>query len=280
MAGSSSPRSILITGAASGIGRQAAEMLHARGWQVFAAVRKADDVDQLSALGMTGLHLDYTLEETISAAVDQVLAATDGRLDALFNNGTYGQVGALEDIATEHVRAQFESGFFGWHELTRRVLPIMRAQGHGRIVNCSSVLGIIAMPYRGPYTAMKYALEGYTDTLRMEVEPFGIKVVSIQPGPITSRFRETALATFERTVTLEGSAYEGDYQVQLKRLRSRDKATFELGPEAVTEVLIKALESPRPKPIYRVTRPAKAMAIARRLLPTGMLHRMLAKSGQ
>ena len=264
-------RSILITGTSSGIGHDAAHTLAKHGWQVVAAARKAEDVDRLRGEGLAAVRLDYAQESSIGPALDEALVLTGGRLDALFNNGAYGQTGALEDVTTEHLRAQFEANFFGWHALTRLVLPVMRAQGGGHIVQCSSVLGFMTGPYRGPYAASKFALEGYTDTLRAEVAQFGIKVISIQPGPITSAFRSNALAVFQRTITVEGSAYGADYARQLARLQSRGKASFELGPQAVTAALIRALESSSPRPVYRVTLPTHLMALARRLLPTRLI---------
>jgi len=264
-------RSILITGASTGIGHDAAHALKGRGWQVVASARKAEDVERLRQEGLAAVHLDYADESSLAPALEETLKLTGGRLDALFNNGAYGQTGALEDVTTEHMRAQFEANFFGWHALTRLVLPAMRAQGGGRIVQCSSVLGFMTGPYRGPYAASKFALEGYTDTLRAEVARFGIKVISIQPGPITSAFRANALAVFQRTVTVEGSAYADDYERQLARLQSRGKASFELGPQAVTAVLIRALDRSNPRPVYRVTMLTDVMALARRVLPTRLI---------
>ncbi|MEO0383465.1 MAG: SDR family NAD(P)-dependent oxidoreductase [Pseudomonadota bacterium] len=271
-------RSILITGASTGIGHHAAHALAKHGWTVVAAARKPNDVARLKGDGLHAVHLDHADEASISSAFDETLDLTGGKLDALFNNGAYGQVGALEDVTTDHLRAQFEANFFGLHTLTRKALPVMRAQGSGRIVQCSSVLGFIAAPYRGPYVASKFALEGYTDTLRAEVGRFGIKVVSIQPGPITSRFRANALTVFQRTIDADTSAYADDYAQQLKRLHARGKASFELGPEAVTAVLIKALESPNPKPAYRVTTPTHLMALVRRLLPSRAQAAILANA--
>lgn len=273
-------RSILITGASTGIGHHGAHALAKRGWQVIAAARKAADVERLKAEGLAAVLLDYTDRASITSAFEQTLELTGGRLDALFNNGAYGQTGALEDVSTDALRDQFEANFFGWHELTRQAIPLMRAQKSGRIVQCSSVLGFIAMPFRGPYNASKHALEGYTDTLRMEVAPFGIKVISIQPGPITSRFRANALAAFERTITVEGSAYADEYARQMARMRSTGRDSFELGPQAVTESLVKALESANPRPIYRVTTPTHLMAYAKRLLPTRTLHAFLIKAAK
>jgi NAD(P)-dependent dehydrogenase (short-subunit alcohol dehydrogenase family) len=273
-------RSILITGASTGIGHHAARTLTKRGWHVIAAARKPADVERLKAEGQTAIRLDYADTNSITSAVAQTLELTGGGLDALFNNGAYGQTGALEDVSTQALRDQFEANFFGWHELTRQILPVMRAQKHARIVQCSSVLGFIAMPFRGPYTASKHALEGYTDTLRMEVAPFGIKVVSIQPGPVTSRFRANALAVFQRTIDLERSAYADIYTTQLARLSSSARDRFELGPEAVSQALIKALDSVNPRPIYRVTTPTKIIATAKRLLPTRSLHAFLTRAAE
>ncbi len=279
MTNASKPRrAILITGASTGIGHHAAHALNKRGWQVIAAARKPDDVARLREEGLASVQLDYADETSITAAFDAALEQTGGRLDALFNNGAYGQVGALEDVSTQHMRAQFEANFFGIHRLTQLALPVMRAQGSGHIVQCSSVLGFIAAPYRGPYVASKFALEGYSDTLRAEVSRFGIKVVSIQPGPITSRFRANALAVFQRTVDADASAYADDYSAQLKRLTSRDKASFELGPEAVTRVVVKALESANPKPVYRVTTPTHLMALIKRVAPSRLQAAMLARA--
>ncbi|MEQ8657023.1 MAG: SDR family NAD(P)-dependent oxidoreductase [Hyphomicrobiales bacterium] len=271
-------KSILITGTSTGIGHHAAHALAGRGWTVVAAARKAADVARLKEEGLHAVQLDHADDASIASALEQTLQLTGGRLDALFNNGAYGQVGALEDVTTEHLRAQFEANFFGLHTLTRQALPVMRAQGFGRIVQCSSVLGFIAAPYRGPYVASKFALEGYTDTLRAEVARFGIKVVSIQPGPITSAFRANALAVFQRTIDADVSAYADDYALQLKRLHARGKASFELGPEAVTKVLIKALESRSPKPAYRVTTPTHLMALVKRMLPSRAQAAMLANA--
>ena len=186
-------RTVLITGCSSGIGLASAREMKARGWRVFATARKAEDIARLKGEGFDSLYLDYAEPESIEAAVAEVLAATGGRLDALFNNGAYGQPGAVEDLRREVLRAQFEAGFFGWHDLTRRVIPVMRQRSHGRIVFCSSVLGLISAPYRGAYCATKFAVEALADALRMELAGTGINVVLIEPGPIASRFLEHAL---------------------------------------------------------------------------------------
>jgi len=167
-------RTILITGCSSGIGRCVARGLATRGYRVFATARRREDVEHLRAEGLAGLQLDLADSASIAAAVDEVLERTDGHLYALFNNGAYGQPGAVEDLSREVLRLQFETNLFGWHELTNRVLPVMRQQGYGRIIHNSSVLGFVALPFRGAYTASKYALEGLTDTLRLELRGSGI----------------------------------------------------------------------------------------------------------
>ena len=205
------------------------------------------------------------------------LGITGGTLDALFNNGAYAIPGAVEDLPTEALRDIFESNFFGWHSLTRAVLPVMRAQGHGRIVQCSSVLGLITMPWRGAYNASKFALEGLTDTLRMEMRDTGIDVVLIEPGPITSAFRANSIIQFERWIDWKNAPRAAQYETQLRpRLYdSVKKTTFELGPEAVVDKLIHALEAPRPRPRYYVTVPTYFSGFMRRLLPTRLLDKVM-----
>ena len=198
-------RSILITGCSSGIGLCAAQTLKARGWRVFATARKQEDIARLkNEVGVESLYLDYAEPASIAAAAEHVLEATNGEIDALFNNGGYGQPGALEDIRPHVLRAQFEANVFGWHDLTCRLIPAMRAQGQGRIVFCSSVLGLIAAPYRGAYSATKFAVEALADTLRMELSGTGIHVSLIEPGPIATRFVERAIEAYRRNVDLEG----------------------------------------------------------------------------
>jgi len=268
-------RSILITGCSSGIGRCAAEGMQARGWRVFATARKPEDIEMLRQLGVTALYLDYTETDSIEAAVAAVFAATGGTLDALFNNGAYGQPGALEDVSTDVLRAQFEANFFGWHDLTRRVIPAMRKQGHGRIVMCSSVLGIITMGFRGPYAASKFALEAYSDTLRIELHGTGIRVSVIEPGPIRTRFTQNALAYARKNIDIEHSVHAASYR---RRIRSMEKGgnTFgELGPEAVLGALIKACESKNPRPQYFVTTPTHGMSFLKRIAPKRQLHAFL-----
>ena len=243
---------------------------------MFATVRKPEDTGPLEADGIEALLMDYTRPETIVALVETVRERTGGRLDALFNNGAYGQPGAVEDLSTEVLRAQFDTNFFGWHELTRRAIPIMRRQGHGRIVQCSSILGLLPYRYRGAYIASKYALEGLSATLRMELEGSGIHVSLIEPGPIASRFTANALAKLHEHVDLENSAHADEYRRQLKRLDGSGPANrHKLGPEAVYDVLKHALTAPRPKPHYLVTTPAKQGAFLKRLLPATLFYKLM-----
>ncbi|WP_179381559.1 SDR family oxidoreductase [Jannaschia marina] len=271
-------RSILITGASTGIGHDAAHTLAERGWTVFAACRKPDDCARLESEGLTSPHLDYEAPETIAPALDSVLAATGGRLDALFNNGAYAIPGLVEDLPTDALRAIFEANFFGWHDLTRRVIPVMRAQGHGRIVQNSSVLGFAAAPWRGAYNATKFALEGLTDTLRMEMRGTDIHPILIEPGPITSRFRANARAQFERWIDWKASVRRADYERLMDRLYRDETARFELPASAVTKALVHAIESPRPRARYRVTVPTTLATALKRTLPTRAFDRIVSNS--
>lgn len=269
-------RSILVTGCSSGIGRHAALGLKARGWQVFAGVRKKQDMEPLAAEGLEPIHLDYDSAAVISVALYQILDMTGGRLDAVFNNGAFSQLGAVEDISTDLLRSQFETNLFGWHELIRRVIPVMRRQGSGRIVNCSSILGFISTRYRGAYTASKHALEGLTDALRLELAGTGINVTLIEPGPIYSRFVEHAVARLRETVDIEASPHSETYNLALSQLeRGQRVARFKRDPEAVFVKLVHALESNRPRPRYRVTVPTHAAMVLKRTLSTRLLDRIL-----
>lgn len=274
-------KSILITGCSSGIGLDAARTLRDRGWRVFAACKQQKDCDRLKTEGFEAPQIDYTDTASIETGLAQVFEATGGTLDALFNNGAHGVPGAVEDLPTDALRANFEANFFGWHELTRRVLPAMRAQGHGRIIQCSSVLGFVTMRWRGSYVATKFALEGLTDTLRLEMDGTGIDVILIEPGPITTKIRQNAIPHFERWIDWRHSPRKAQYEKSLmKRLyEDRGPDPFELPPEAVTKKLIHALEAARPRPRYYVTTPTYIMGFARRLLPTRLLDGLIRKAG-
>ena len=272
-------KSILITGCSSGIGHDAAHGLKARGWRVFASCRKQADCDRLIAQGFAAPRIDYTDEASISAGLAEVLEATGGTLDALFNNGAYANPGLVEDLPTDALRAIFETNVFGWHTLARAVIPVMRAQGHGRIVQNSSVLGFVTLPWRGAYNASKHALEGLTDTLRIEMRGTGIEVITIEPGPITAKIRENAIPHFEKWIDWENAARAQDYTALRHRLyESSGPDRFELPASAVTKKLIHALEAPRPRARYYVTTPTYLMGTLKRLLPTRALDWVLSKS--
>ncbi|OUS25896.1 short-chain dehydrogenase [Thalassotalea sp. 42_200_T64] len=273
-----SKKSILITGCSSGIGLDAAKTLVKKGYQVFATARKKKDVDSLISLGFTAFRLDLSDSQSIMLAVKHVLEITGGTLDYLFNNGAYGQPGAIEDLSTQVLRQQFEANVFGWHDLTTQVIKIMRQQGHGRIVQNSSVLGFVCMPYRGAYNASKFAIEGLTDTLRLELAGSNIQVSLLQPGPINTNFRKNALTALKQNIDWQNSIHLNKYQKQIERLASSDPASgFTLEPAAVTKALIHALESHRPKARYRITYPTKLFTLLKRILPTRWLDALLAK---
>lgn len=270
---------ILITGCSSGIGHHAAHGLKARGWRVFATARKPEDVARLEGEGLESLRLDLDDSASIRAAVAEVLARTGGRLDALFNNGGYGQVGAVEDLTRAALQAQFETNLFGWAELTNLVIPVMRRQGHGRIVMNSSVLGYAAFQYRGAYNAVKFALEGLSDTLRQELRGTGIEVSLVEPGPITSRFRANCLAPFERHIAWRDSVHRASYEAQMARLNMPGPAApFTLPPDAVLARVVHALESRRPRPRYPVTVPAVAFWWLKRLLSVRAMDWLLMRA--
>jgi NAD(P)-dependent dehydrogenase (short-subunit alcohol dehydrogenase family) len=271
-------RSILITGCSSGIGRCVAHGLAQRGYRVFATARQEADVEQLNAAGLESLQLDLSDSGSIERATEDLFSRTGGRLDALFNNGAYGQLGAVEDLSRDVLRDQFETNLFGWHELTNRVLPVMRAQGHGRIIQNSSVLGFVALPFRGAYNASKYALEGLMDTLRLELRGTGIYVSLVEPGPIESRFRANAYAVYKRTINPETSVHREKYRRLEQRLTTEGPVVpFTLPAEAVLKKVIKALESPRPRARYYVTFPTYLFAALKRVLTDRALDRVLAR---
>lgn len=262
-------KAILITGCSSGIGYYAARGLKARGYRVFATARKQDDVERLRAQGLESLRLDLDSSESIQVAVEEILELTAGRLYGLFNNGGYGQPGAVEDLSRDMLRAQFETNVFGSIELTNTIIPIMRRQGHGRIIQNSSVLGLVALPFRGAYNASKYALEGFYDTLRLELADTGIQVSLIEPGPIESHFRANAHAVYQRSIDVEHSRHHDTYRAMEKRLtKAGPAAPFTLGPEAVLVKLLHALENPRARARYYVTFPTWLFVILKRILPT------------
>jgi len=268
-------RAVLITGCSSGIGYACAKGLAERGYRVFASARKAADASRLAGEGLEALRLDLDDSGSIAGVVDEILARTGGRLYGLFNNGAYGQPGAVEDLTRETLRAQLETNLLGWHELTCRIIPVMRRQGEGRIIQNSSVLGLVTLPYRG-YVASKFALEGLTDTLRLELAGTGIHVSLIEPGPIESRFRANAHRMFRERIDAEHSVHRDTYRaMEARLLKEGAAAPFTLPPLAVLDKLIHALESPRPRPRYYVTFPTHLLGTLRRILSTRGLDWML-----
>ena len=265
-------RTVLITGCSSGIGYATAKGLARRGYRVFATARKTKDVDRLNGEGLESLVLDLNSEVSIKEAVQEVLSRTGGTLFALFNNAAYGQPGAVEDLSTHALREQFESNFFGWHELTRLIIPVMRRQGYGRIIQNSSVLGLVAMKYRGAYNASKFAIEGLTDTLRMELFGTDIFVSLIEPGPIDSSFRTNAHRVFRNSIDCEKSAHQHAYRGVEKRLsHTGAEPPFTRPPAVVLNRVIRILECRRPKARYYVTVPTYAFALMRRFFPHWLL---------
>lgn len=274
-------RPVLITGCSSGIGHCAALSLHRLGYPVVASARRAEDVAALHAQGLEAVRLDLDDESSIDEGLAEALECTGGRLYGLFNNGGFGQPGAVEDVPTQALRDQFQTLVFGWHHLTRQVIPLMRKQGEGRIVQNSSVLGFAVMPYRGAYSGAKFAIEGLSDALRLELAGSNVFVSLIEPGPILSRFRANALVRLRDQIPLETSHHADQYRAALARLQTEGPAQpFTLGPEAVVERLVHALEARRPKARYFVTFPTYLFWYLKRVLPQSALDRlMLAASG-
>lgn len=273
-------KSILITGCSSGIGYDCAHGLAKRGWRVFATCRRPEDCARLGHEGLESFVLDYDDEASIGTALDEALSRTGGTLDALFNNGAYGIPGLLEDMPRDALRAIFETNFFGQHDLTRRVVPVMRAQGHGRILMNSSILGFAALQWRGAYNATKFAMEGWADTLRMELAPSNIQVILIEPGPVTSDIRKKSIPHFEKWIDWQTSARKDHYESRLKPRLYDDSGTpdrFELPASAVTRAVHDAITLANPRPRYRITTPTKLAAGLKRMLSTRMMDRVLSR---
>lgn len=278
MSASNQSRSVLITGCSSGIGYHAAKVLKEKGYDVIASARQQQDVDQLIAHGMFAVQLDLSDSNSIRNALNKTLEHTNGLLYGLFNNGAYGQAGAVEDLSREIIRQQFETNVFGWMELTNAVIPIMRTQGYGRIIQNSSVLGLIALKFRGAYTASKYAIEGFSDTLRLELNGSNVFISTIEPGPIESKFRQNSYQAFKAAIDAEKSVFSKEYAIAEKRLTKQGAAVpFTLPASSVTTKVIHALESKRPKPRYYVTFPTYLLGILKRILSSRMLDRLLLK---
>lgn len=271
-----STRSVLITGCSSGIGYEVAHGLKKRGYSVFATARKANDVARLQQEGLESLVLDLNDSKSIHTAVESVLNKTNGKLYGLFNNAAYGLPGAVEDISRKALREQFETNLFGTHELTCKILPIMRKQGEGRIIQNSSVLGFVALSYRGAYNASKFALEGLTDTLTLELANTNIKTCLIEPGPITSKFRANAYLMYKKHIKPDQNVHKENYlKMEQRLLTEGDVDPFTLPPKAVLKKVIHALESKNPKIRYYVTFPTYLFGYLKRILPDKMMNKIL-----
>ncbi len=269
-------KSILITGCSSGIGKCAAKTLSEQGWQVFATARKPEDLKMLKEeLGVHSLYLDYRDEASIKNVADEVLELTNGKLYALFNNGAYGQPGAVEDLPTNALREQFETNFFGWHDLTKRLIPAMRANNEGRIIQCSSIFGFVSAHYRGAYNASKYAVEALSDAMRQELRDTNIKVAIIEPGPIRTEFVPRCLQAYEENIDTENSPHKESYKKRIDAMKKGGTDKFKLEPDIVVDKLIHALTSKNPKIRYYVTLPTYFMAYAKRFLPAKMIDNIL-----
>ena len=278
---SAQPKSILITGCSSGIGYDTAHGLKKHGWRVFATCRKPQDCERLESEGLESFVLDYNDPDSMTAAVEETLKRTGGTLDAVFNNGAFASPGLLEDLPVEALRANFETNFFAQHDLTRRLIPVFRKQGHGRILMNSSILGFAALPWRGSYNSTKFAMEGWADTLRLEMHGTGIHVVLIEPGPVTSHIRKNSIPHFEKWIDAESSARAVEYEKRFKpRLydESGKPDPFELPASEVTKAVLDALTRKTPKPRYRITTPTKVIGVLKRILSTRMLDRILLRA--
>jgi len=274
-------KSILITGCSTGIGLCAAQTLQDRGWLVIASCRQFKDINTLQSLGLKHvIKLDLSDDTSIESGFEKTLEIAGGKLDAVFNNGAYGQPGAVEDLTTHALRLQFETNVFGTHTLTGLAVKHMLEQGEGRIVQNSSVLGLVAMPFRGAYNASKFALEGLTDTLRLELKGTQVKVSLIEPGPIETAFRANALIALKDNVDIKASRHKEGYEAAMSRLSaSKSNSSFTLPSDAVVKKLIHALESDKPKARYFVTFPTYLMAFLKRIFPIAWLDAVLIKGG-
>ncbi len=275
-----SQTSILITGCSTGIGYHCAHFLHKKDFQVVAACRKIEDVERLKSEGLASVQLDLACSDSIQNGLNDALKLTQGKLDVLFNNGAFGLPGAVEDLSRDAMRFQFETNVFGTQELTNKVVAVMRQNGSGKIIYNSSILGFAAMQYRGAYNASKFAIEGFADTLRLELKKEGIHVSLIEPGPILSNFRKNAFEQFKRWVADKPSAHQAQYEAMIARLETEGpSAPFTLGPEAVTHAVVDIIQRQKPKIRYRITTPTKVFAILKRILPTTLLDKLLIKAG-
>lgn len=269
-------RKVLVTGCSSGIGYCVAKGLRERGYQVFVTARKPADIQSLTAEGFKVIPLELADPQSVQDCAYELMLRTNNELYAIFHNAAYGQAGAVEDLSRAVLEQQFAANVFGWHQLTNLLLPLMRHQGYGRIIYNSSLLGFVALPFRGAYNASKHAIEGLADTLRLELQDTDIKICLIEPGPIESRFRANALKSLLDHVDIEKSVHRDKYKGAIQRLEKQGPAApFTLPPEAVLTKVLQALEAKRPKARYRVTFPSSLFAVCKRVLPTSLLDKLL-----
>jgi short-subunit dehydrogenase len=270
-------KSVLVTGCSSGIGLATAEMLRSKGWKVFPTARKVEDLDMLEARGFAALQLDMTSSSSIKATVDQLLFINEGQLGAVVNNAGFGMPGAIQDLTRDAMRHQFEVNLFGLQELTNLLIPVFREQGYGRIVNISSVVGRLALPFMGIYSASKFALEALSDAQRIELSPDSIAVSIVEPGPIATKFSTNCAGEGEKGLDTDQSRFGAAYATYFEKRRNggMSEDRFRLPPEAVAKKIVHALESPRPKIRYCVTIPAYLGSWTARFVPTGLIDRMM-----
>ncbi|MEE9444304.1 MAG: SDR family NAD(P)-dependent oxidoreductase [Cocleimonas sp.] len=269
---------VLVTGCSSGIGYHVAKGLKERGYNVFSTARKEEDVQRLIGEGFKCLQLDYADSVSVQDLANELMLLVGTNLYAVFHNGAYGQPGAVEDLTRETIEKQFSSNVFGWMELNNRLIVLMRHNNRGRIIFNSSVLGLVAMPFRGAYNASKFAIEGFADTLRLELCDTDVEVSLIEPGPIESRFRPNALQALKDNVNMDDSVHRDRYKMTLERLEKQGNVDpYTLKPEAVLQKVIHALESNKPKARYYVTIPTHFMGILKRLLPAKWLDKVVLK---
>ena len=269
-------KNILITGCSSGIGKNVAITLHNKGWRVFATCRSKTDCTFFTKLGIESFPLDLLKEESINCAVNLVKEKTKSQLDVLFNNGAYAIPGAIQDIPRSAMREIFEVNVFGQIDLINRCIPLMMNSDYPKVINCSSVLGFISLPYRGLYSATKYSIEALTDALRRENYDSKIKFVLIQPGPINTDIKKKSIKHFEKWIDWKKSVHQKTYENKvIKRLYDNNYKdsfnVYELQPDEVTKILINVLNSKKPKARYKITIQTKIAQIMTKLLPTNTL---------
>lgn len=269
---------VLVTGCSSGIGYHVAKGLKARGYNVYTTARTEEDMQRLILEGFKCLRLDYADSKSVQDFANELMLLVGTNLYAVFHNGAYGQPGAVEDLTRDTIEKQFATNVFGWMELNNRLLVLMRHNNRGRIIFNSSVLGLISLPFRGAYNASKYAIEGFADTLRLELSDTNIKVSLIEPGPVESRFRPNALQALKANVNMEDSVHRDRYRKTVGRLEKEGAVVpFTLPPEAVLKKVIHALESKRPQAHYYVTFPTYLFGTLKRILPTKWLDAIILK---